>query len=180
MEQFWAAISLIGEPELWIFLPMALLILYFIIRKVRPDAFWRRPLKAFLLILIPSMTIVLGTIYLTKLSFPLERPCTACLSPGQPAGCNPYCEGDASFPSGHAGASLTAFTIIYLLSTFSATRKKKLLNLLIFIIPALILASRVSLGVHTITDVLVGGVLGLGMTLVVWVWLKDRVKLGPK
>ena len=176
MEQFWVAASAVGAPEVWIFTPMILLFLYLFVRKLRPDAFYRKPLKAFLLILIPSMIIVLGGTYLTKLTFPVERPCVVCVELEQPEGCNPYCEANASFPSGHAGAILTAFTaLLFVLN------RRKILNrrkryLTIFIIPALVLASRVILGVHTMIDVVAGALLGIGVTAIIWSLARKRFR----
>jgi undecaprenyl-diphosphatase len=161
MEQFWAIVSLIGEPELWIFMPLALVLLYIVIRKAWPNSRARKPLKAFLFIIIPSITVVLGGIYLTKFMLPVDRPCIACTGPDDPLGCNPYCEGDASFPSGHAGASFTAFTALYVLG-----RKKR--HLLLFLVPVLVGISRLTLGVHAPADVLVGASLGILVTSIVW------------
>jgi len=168
MEQFWAGISFIGEPELWVALPLALFVVYLVIRKAWPHSRAREPLKTFLFILIPSITIVLGGIYLTKLALPLERPCTVCTGVYEPGLCNPYCESDPSFPSGHAGASFTAFTALYI------ALKGKAKLLIMFILPTLVCASRVALGVHTLSDVLAGASLAVLVTCIVWAREKQR------
>ena len=85
-------------------------------------------------------------------------------------------QSDFSFPSGHTGSSFAAAVIffIYLPKKFG--------------IPALILAflisfSRLYVGVHYLTDVLVGGLIGTAIAIAIWqidehIKKKETKKLG--
>jgi len=99
------------------------MIMYFLLRTR-----WRGHapcFKRFLLVFIPSLAIVSLPILTIKTEFPVARPCVLCTSAQQV--CNPYCEPDPSFPSGHAGAAFVAFTSLWLV-------QKKRRHLPIFIL----------------------------------------------
>ncbi len=160
-------LTFIGEPLLWAAMSVALIGVYFIIRFR-----WYRnrlPLKRFLLVMIPSLAMVLALSFFLKAEFPMARPCTPCTMIQE--ACNPYCPAnDPSFPSGHAAVAFTAFTSLWLV-------QRKGWQLPIFILPIAIAASRVALGVHMWLDVIIGSLMGLAVTLLVWRELEGRPKL---
>jgi membrane-associated phospholipid phosphatase len=168
----WYAITIIGTPEYWAFAATAMVILYFVLRQLAPgNRAWKRyrpTFRKFLLVFIPSIVLVFVVILGIKSVWHVPRPCTPCetamgnpidglfqvnqaVFPGE---CNPFCDTDSSFPSGHAGTIFVAFSSLYV-----AFRKRWILPL--FIIPALVSYSRMALGVHTWIDVLAGAFLGL-------------------
>jgi membrane-associated phospholipid phosphatase len=168
----WYAITLLGTPEYWAVFALILAATYFILRYSIPEnPSWKRfrpSLKRFLMVFIPSILLVFGATLLIKNLWYVPRPCTLCiLSPGS---CNPYCDTDSSFPSGHAGTIFVVFSSLYL-----STRKR--LTIPLFIIPILVSYSRVALGVHTWIDVLGGALLGLILSHLVSVMLQKQHKL---
>jgi membrane-associated phospholipid phosphatase len=169
----WYAVTLLGTPEYWATAAAGLFAAYFILSYSMPEnSAWKkhRPFfRKFLLILIPSLLIFLGAAFLLKTFVPITRPCTICTGAGLPAGCNPYCLSDSTFPSGHAGTIFTVFSSLYI-----ASRKR--LTIPLFIIPILVSYSRIALGVHIWIDVLVGALLGLGLPILASVMLRKYVK----
>ena len=169
----WYAVTLLGTPEYWAYASAGLFLVYFILRHFTPNnPIWKKHkpfLKGLLIILIPSLFIFLGSAFLLKTFWFVQRPCIICTGEGLPVGCNPYCLSDSSFPSGHAGTIFTAFASLYL-----ATRRRAALALLP--IPLLVSYSRMALGVHTLTDVLAGTLIGLSITILVSVMLRKWQK----
>ena len=74
-----------------------------------------------------------------------------------------------SFPSGHSTNSV----ILY--GSFPLLWKKRVINILAFLIPLLVGISRVLVGVHYPTDVLAGWILGVCIVLLVS-WLQKRIR----
>jgi membrane-associated phospholipid phosphatase len=150
----WYAVTLLGTPEYWGFVALVLAGIYFCLRQLAPEnPSWKkhRPaLRKFLLVFLPSITVLFVLILGIKAAWYVQRPCISC--PGE--ACNPFCDADSSFPSGHAGTAFVVFS-----SLFVAYSRRWLLPL--FIIPALISYSRIALGVHTWADVVAGAFLGL-------------------
>jgi membrane-associated phospholipid phosphatase len=168
-ESFWAIVTLFGDPTLSSSLVIGLTAVYFLLGRRKPmgeaPAKYRRLLKKFLLLIIPSLFIAfLGTEAL-KLLFQVPRPCIPCPAPG----CSLYCPFTFSFPSGHTATITGIVTALFLL-----LRKKK--HALLYCLPVLVAASRVALGVHTIADVIGGFVFGLFSTLVVYKFRKRLYK----
>jgi len=167
----WYAVTLLGTPEYWAFAALGLVAIYFAFRHLAPgNPAWKkhRPaFRKFLFVLVPSILLVFGTILLIKNVTYVQRPCTPCSA--NPGDCNPYCDTDSSFPSGHAGTAFMAFSSLYL-----AFRKRWLLPL--FIIPALISCSRIALGVHTWVDVLGGTFIGLVIPVLVAIMIQKQHK----
>jgi membrane-associated phospholipid phosphatase len=165
----WHALTLLGTPEYWAFAATALVIVYLAFRRLAPESLgfkkFRPALRKFLLIFIPSILIVFGATLLIKNVAYIQRPCTPC--PGE--ACNPFCDTDSSFPSGHAGTIFVVFSSLYV--TF---RKRLVLPPLI--IPILVSYSRIALGVHTWIDVLAGALLGLAMPILVSIMLQKKHK----
>jgi len=121
----------------------------------------RRILKNFLLLIVPALAIsIFGSEFL-KLVFQVPRPCIPCPADA----CNIYCPATFSFPSGHTSTITGIVTGLVLL-----LRKRE--YLFIYIVPVVIAASRVELGVHTINDVTAGFFVGLALTLLVWKYRK--------
>lgn len=164
---FWALMTLFGTPEYWLYSVPVLLAAYFIFRYSIPEnPSWKkaRPVfRKFLVIFIPSLLLCLGLALILKTFWYVPRPCISCDIPitlMAPLKCNPYCPPDSSFPSGHAGAIFTVFSSLYI-----SVRKRPIL--ILFIIPVLVSASRVFLGVHTVIDVASGAFIGLIMPVLV-------------
>jgi membrane-associated phospholipid phosphatase len=164
MELLWNLFSISNEWVMWIFLCIALVILYFLLRfliwkKEQPEE--RVVFKKFLIVFLVSIIISVLVIHGLKSSLQVPRPCVPCLD--HTPDCNPYCpeSWDYSFPSGHAGTIFVLFT-----SFFMIYRKKWFLPLFIF--PALVAYSRVALGVHTYPDVIGGAILGIIIPVIVW------------
>ncbi len=168
-EQFWVLITLVGSPLLSTTFLIMLVAIYFLMGKRHPvgkDAsVFRKMLKKYLLLIIPALLIsMLGT-ELLKLVFMVPRPCLLC-----PAlGCNPYCPITFSFPSGHTSTITGIVTALLLL-----LRKRR--YMLLYILPMLVGASRVILGVHTVIDVIGGFFCGLAFTMLVWRFRKRLYK----
>lgn len=98
-----------------------------------------------------------GTMYIIKIIFNKPRPLDFAL----------YLESGYSFPSGHATLAIALYGIL-IYTTYNQTNLK-LKNLLILGFILLILSiglSRLYLGVHYISDVLTGYLLGF-----IWVWI---------
>jgi len=166
----WYAVTLLGTPEYWAFATVVLAGIYFALRTFASEnPSWKkhRPaLRRFFIVFIPSILLVFGVTLLIKNAWYVQRPCIPCPSEA----CNPYCDSDSSFPSGHAGTAFVVFSSLYV------TYKKRWL-LPLFIIPGLIAYSRVALGVHTWADVLAGAFLGLMVPVLVSVMLQKWHKL---
>jgi undecaprenyl-diphosphatase len=156
MDNAWALISLIGKPEVWLLASLVLIIFYFILRErwERPK---RRLMRLFIILMVPSLLLTLGTTYVLKEGFDISRPCITCPAEG----CNLHCPADSSFPSGHAATVFAGFSSLVL-----ALRKKW--SLVLFIIPVLVSLSRFFLGVHTVLDIVGGTALGVVLAVVVF------------
>ncbi len=165
----WYAITLLGTPEYWAFAATVLVITYLVLRQLAPESKGfkkhRPAFRKFLMVFIPSIIIVFGVTLLIKNTAYIQRPCTPC--PGE--ACNPYCDIDSSFPSGHAGTIFVVFSSLYV-----AFRKR--LAIPMFIIPVLVSYSRIALGVHTWADVLAGAILGLLTPVLVSVIVQKKHK----
>lgn len=102
-----------------------------------------------------------ATTYIIKHLFYRARPIIEAL----------YLETSSSFPSGHATAAMALYGfILYTIWKFDKHRLKKPFAVFLFVLIALIGASRLYLGVHYLSDVLVGYLIGL-------IWLFLSVKL---
>lgn len=144
----WFYVTVLGDSWVWIIV-LAVLVLFYILYRKKLEIRKRRGFKGFLILAILSITISIAVVFALKMSFNVQRPCTPCLE--GIADCNPYCNADSSFPSGHTTVAFAGFGSIYI-----ALRKKW-----VWILPSIVAASRLLLGVHTAQDVVAGGVLGL-------------------
>ena len=167
----WYAITLLGTPEFWGLAAAGLLVIYVAMdRLATGNNAWKRckpGLKKFLFVFLPSIALVFALTLGIKTLWYIPRPCTPCSV--TPANCNPFCDIDSSFPSGHAATAFVVFTSVYM--TF---RKRWILSL--FIIPVLIAYSRIALGVHTWVDVLGGAFLGLIIPILVSIIIQKKHK----
>ena len=80
---------------------------------------------------------------------------------------NIYCLDSYSFPSGHTAVAFTVFSGIFLI-----LGRRKYLPILI--LPILVAASRMALGVHTFYDVIGGAVVGLAVFAVFFLAVKKN------
>ena len=168
-EIFWPMVTHSGDPVLWVMLVMVLTAVYFALgtknRAKGKTAAYRRLLKKFLLLIIPTIIIAVLGSEILKVLIQIERPCIPCPAPG----CNIYCPVTFSFPSGHT-TSITAITT----DLFLLLKKRK--YLFIYAWAALVGASRVMLGVHTVYDVIAGFGLGIALTMIIWKYRKRLYK----
>ena len=168
-DMLWVGITLLGDPLLLVSLVIGLTVVYFMLGKKHPlghdAARYRRLLKKFLLLIIPAVLVAFFGTEMLKLIFQVPRPCIPCPAPA----CNPYCYFTFSFPSGHAATTTAIVTALFLLL-------KKRRYLLIYVLPVLVSASRVMLGVHTSIDVVGGFVTGLCITVLIWRFRKRIYK----
>jgi membrane-associated phospholipid phosphatase len=168
----WYTITLLGTPEFWGAAAVGLLALYLVLRRLIPEnQKWKKSKPAFrkfLLVFLPSITIIFAVTLGIKTLWYIPRPCTPCLAAASP-GCNPFCDTDSSFPSGNAGTTFVVFSSFYV-----AFRRR--LAIPLFIIPVLVSYSRIALGVHTWIDVLAGAFLGLAMPVLVSIIVQKKHK----
>lgn len=115
-------------------------------------------LKTFLLLAMPAFAVSVAGAEGLKLLFQIPRPCLPC--PG--ADCSIFCPPTFSFPSSHASGTVALAAAMFL---WGGMKKKYLAA---FAFPALVGASRVVLGVHTVFDVSAGFTLGLIVTFLAW------------
>ena len=147
----WYLVTLIGQPEMWALSTVILAVAYLLLRKkLEPEK--RKVFKKILHIYIPGVITTLLIVLIVKNTIYIERPCSPCGSLAE--NCNPYCDTDSSFPSGHSAAIFSVVMSLYL-----GFRKKQLLPL--YIVSVLVASSRYLLGVHTIADVMAGAVIGI-------------------
>lgn len=157
----WHLISLMAQPESWVFVSIFLFLVYFLLRRRGIE---KEKFRHFLSLLFLSMFVSFSLVLVLKSTVSLPRPCVPCPAEA----CNPYCPKDSGFPSGHSAVGFVVFTSLYLV-----LGRKKFLP--IFVLPVLVAVSRVMLGVHTITDIVAGGLLGLMATIII-----DRILLKEK
>ncbi|UCD03259.1 MAG: phosphatase PAP2 family protein [Candidatus Aenigmatarchaeota archaeon] len=165
MMNFWAALTLLGDPVIWSVSIIILILFYFGVKKkyikIGPKQAHLPLLKKFLLLVIPVIIVSMLGSEILKIIFQMPRPCVPC--PG--TGCNPYCPVTFSFPSGHTSTITGLVTALFLV-----LRRNR--YLFVYILVALVAASRVALGVHTVSDVIAGFFVGMILTMLVWRYRK--------
>jgi membrane-associated phospholipid phosphatase len=153
--------TVLGDPLLLTVTVLALLLLYFAVHKgyVKHKAILKHRafLRAFLAIAVPALALTLLGTETLKLVFQVPRPCIPC--PG--AGCSIWCPFTFSFPSSHASGTAAIATALYLVW-------KRKWRVAVYAFPAVVCASRIALGVHTIQDVTAGFLFGVVVTVIVW------------
>ncbi|MFH1237016.1 MAG: phosphatase PAP2 family protein [Candidatus Aenigmatarchaeota archaeon] len=160
---FWYLVTNIGEPQIWAASTAILLLAYFIFRK-KLSSEKRKLFRKVLYIYIPGVLISLLVVLIMKNLIIIERPCIPCVVASN---CNPYCDIDNSFPSGHTTAMFAVVTSLYL-----ALRRKQLLPL--YALALLVAASRYFLGVHWPADLIGGAVLGITIPVIFWIVYKKE------
>ena len=185
----WFLVTMLGYPEGWAAVSAGMVFTYLLLRHTA----WEKPsphrkaFKSATVLLTFSLILTFVAVQGLKVSVQMPRPCTPCTSPeisgtpGPPpdnqAGgesiCNPYCMEDSSFPSGHAATIFSVCTVAILL-----LRRRG--ALLLYLLAGLVAWSRVALGVHTMTDIAAGSMIGLLSALVVWKILPKIPVFGNK
>ncbi len=153
----WYLITLIGEPEMWMVSTGILLVLYLFLRK-KLDNGKKDVVKKGFFVFIVSVWLTLGIVFGLKSVINIERTCIPCEPPVE--GCNPYCPGDSTFPSGHSAVIFAVFSSIYV-----NIRKKWFAPL--FLIPFFVSISRYFLFVHNMIDIVSGTVIGVFIPIIV-------------
>jgi membrane-associated phospholipid phosphatase len=115
--------------------------------------------QAYAVLFFVSVALTVVTTYLLKTSFAIPRPTTALITT----------EG-YRFPSMHASIA-AAVCVSFIYATFHST-ESNLLRMGVLIGGAAVMAfvdySRIALGVHLPIDVVVGTLLGITITMLVW------------
>lgn len=127
--------------SVYFFLPIGLIIFLYMLKK--------RNTEGMILVLLSTLGSY-GLNFLLKNVFIRTRPLKYFLIE----------QGGYSFPSGHAMVSMSFYTTMTYLIVKSKEKKQKVLWILNFLIVGLIGFSRIYLGVHWPTDVLMGYLLG--------------------
>ncbi len=162
----WFLLSLIGAPELWSILIIFFVIFYIGMKVLKREK--RKKMKKFLWVVIPTLLAVFLIVHGMKFFTGIPRPCTPCSYDA--VDCNPYCPHDSGFPSGHAAVIFSVFT-----SGLLVSRRKAGMPLVV--VPLLVAASRIMLGVHNLPDVVFGSILGMLIALIVWGLEREKMGL---
>ncbi len=168
----WFIITNLGDPRLW----TALCVILFFVRmhykrKIKPYNKKFHWVGAFIIFAGFAMASSLAVSQGMKEYFQIPRGCIP--------ETNIYCLDSFSFPSGHTAIAFTVFAGI-----FSIFRRRKYLPILI--IPFVVAASRLALGVHTIYDVVGGAAVGLAVFGIFYVatkkvdFIREKVNLPNK
>ncbi len=186
----WFAVTLVGSPELWAGIALALVVFYFVKGHRLPE---RAALERFVVVFVVGLAATAALTAGLKTGLAVERPCAPCVGAGGPdaltapgvplAGpCNVSCPLDPmdySFPSGHAATIFAAFAAGWFGLNRRKGTKRELLRPrwypLLIAVPLLVAASRVALGVHTVWDVAGGAVLGVLAIYVVTLLTKQYI-----
>lgn len=139
---FFSTITNLGEKT-FIGIVSLLIAIYLYYKKRKRD---------FLMFTIAMSVAIIGVLVIKKIVM-FERPITSLIT-----------ETGYSFPSGHATLSTCLFVLISLLFHFRNKILNALFVIICIIIPILVSASRVYLGVHWFSDVFAGFFLGLSIT----------------
>lgn len=144
-EQFWAAVTTLGDVRLWILL-LFFAASYIYIDNAQGKAARRSRIKKWLWVTFFAMVIAGLSVQALKNVIDAPRIC-------DPA-TNPYCYENGAFPSGHTAIAFAMFAVIPL----AGGRRK---NWAVMVLPVLVGYSRLALGVHTLADVVAGAILGM-------------------
>lgn len=145
---------------LWIFIGVMLIILPRV--KGTPEQVKKRRMLGVVVLLSLIVTAVFGNLIIKNIvkrlrPFQVDTSVVPLI-----------CPGEYSFPSGHAGSSFTAATILFLNNRKWGT--------LAYIMAGLIAFSRMYFFVHYPTDILGGIVLGVSCAILVWHGQKAYLK----
>ena len=133
------------EMTFWVVFALLSLLIYKLLTK--------KSVRHLLLVMLPTGVLALALSETLKALIRVPRPCESLA----------WCPSSFSFPSSHALTAFAVFTVIYL----EARTGRR--HLALFIVPALIAASRLVLGVHRVEDVVAGSLLGIAVG---WGYLK--------
>jgi len=137
---FWEFVSIFGDLQFWVGAALASLVLLLgTPKKARKNIVW------FVFLVLPAVIISYSITFGLKDFLKIPRPCFGMET----------CPKDYSLPSGHATVIFAAMT------TLSLYYKNKKLTILLMFFGLLVSVSRVMLGVHEPTDVIVGCIIGI-------------------
>jgi membrane-associated phospholipid phosphatase len=163
----WYIVTLAGEPLFWGSTIWIVLLCHFLLRK-RLATEKRKMLRKLAYVYVPGVLVSLLLVLALKELIVVPRPCSPC-GLGF-ADCNPYCDAESSFPSGHAAGVFAVATALYL-----GINKKGFLALYVFSV--LVASSRYFLGVHRIVDIVAGAIIGIAVpTIFLFVYKKEYDK----
>jgi undecaprenyl-diphosphatase len=144
---FWQFLSMFGDIQFWIGAAATALIIYFLAPKQS-----KKYIAWFIFGALPAVVVSWAMAEGLKLLFKIPRPC---------AGLS-FCETGYSFPSGHAAVIFAAMSVAIV---YSKSRK---MDFSFFALALIVSLSRVFLGVHTIEDIIVGGLIGFAVGRLVY------------
>jgi len=139
---FWQFLSIFGNLQFWIGAAAMVFIIYFLVPKQS-----KKYIAWFVFGALPAVVVSWLIAEGLKLLFKIPRPCVG-LS---------FCATGYSFPSGHAAVIFAAMTVAII---YSKSRK---MDLSFFALALIVSLSRVFLGLHTIEDIAVGGLIGFAV-----------------
>tara|TARA_Y100000310_G_C20576876_1_gene760882 strand:+ start:242 stop:814 length:573 start_codon:yes stop_codon:yes gene_type:complete len=89
----------------------------------------------------------------------------------------PNSEDLLSFPSGHTTVTTTLAIVVYLIIIKDIKNKaiKKILTILIILLPILVAISRLALNQHWLTDVIGGFLLGMSVSLIGYSYISKKI-----
>lgn len=137
----WKFLSYFGDPSFWLGFLFSFLLFYLFLEKKS-----REKVKWVMLFLLPTIIISYISVFFLKEIFKVERICIG----------ESHCPETYAFPSGHATVIFAFFATIFIVF-----RKNPKIYLPFLLLAILVSYSRIALGVHTISDIVGGALLGL-------------------
>ena len=173
----WYAVTLIGSPELWAGVALVLALFYGWWHQRMPRQQLKK-VERFVLVLCLGVALTFLTVALLKAGLQVPRPCAPCTElPAAVGSCNPYCPADDphGFPSGHAATIFAVFAAGWFgLGGRGELRRPRWYPVAV-VVPLLVAASRVALGVHSVWDAVGGTVLGILVVYIVSLFVQKYI-----
>jgi len=141
----WIFLSYFGDIAYWLGFTISFLLIYLFLEERD-----KKRQKWILYYLLPAILLSYASSFFLKLAFKIPRVCEGVT----------YCPETYAFPSGHATIASAFSTMVFLWF-----RKNPKVYVSTFILAILVCYSRLALKVHTIYDVVGGGMVGAAISL---------------